>query len=205
MADANESFFGRLRALVNEARDAVGAAGKVDDPREFRFDIEFSDRRYALQGYPDQQRVFVGQYLGDRGVVWFDELRFDELHHGWHNGGRPAFDFMRELAHKPTLSNEEIDQARRERPQSSLKETPTSVERRTPSPAGRPAAARRSAERGPTAKPATEARWWTVAKTVYQTYRSARAHMPHPLRTLRSAAGRIIRGTKTRAPTTKRH
>lgn len=194
--DAHESFFGHFTDLVKEARDAVGDAGKVDDPREFRFDIEFHDRRYALQGYPgQQQRVFVGQYLGDRGVVWFDELRFDELSHGWRNGGRPAYDFVRDLTAKRSLSNEEIDQARRERPQSSLKETPTSVERRAAGRAGQGAApGRRAAERGQTAKPVSEARWWTLAKTVYQTYRSAQAHMPHPLRTLRRTAGRFLRG-----------
>lgn len=188
----NESFFGHLRQLVNESRDAVGESGKVDDPREFRFDIEFPDRRYALQGYPDQQRVFVGQYLGDRGVVWFEELRFDEVSHGWRNGGRPAYDFVRALVTKPTLSNAEIDQARRERPQSSRKETPTSVEQRAQRP--RPRAERSAPGRGATAKPVTEARWWTVAKTIYRTYRSAQAHMPHPLRTIRRTAGRLLRG-----------
>lgn len=195
--DPHESFFGHFKALVKEARDAVGEAGTVDDPREFRFDIEFPDRRYALQGYPGEQRVFVGQYLGDRGVVWFEELRFDAVSHGWRNGGRPAFDFVRGLTGKPTLSNAEIDQARRERPQSSLKETPTSVEQRAPQApqARRPARPARPAPgRGTTAKPVTEARWWTVAKTVYRTYRSAQAHMPHPLRTLRRTAGRLLRG-----------
>lgn len=196
--NAHESFFGHFTALVKEARDAVGDAGKVDDPREFRFDIEFADRRYAMQGYPDQQRVFVGQYLGDRGVVWFDELRFDELSHGWRNGGLPAYDFVRGLTTKSSLSTAEIDAARRARAQSSLKETPTSVERRAEASAGRRAAARRAperrgAERSQSAKPVSEARWWTLAKTVYQTYRSAQAHMPHPLRSIRRTAGRILR------------
>ena len=40
---------------------------KVDEPLEYRFDVEFSGRRYAVQGYPQEQRIFIGQYLGDRG------------------------------------------------------------------------------------------------------------------------------------------
>lgn len=179
----HESYFGHFTALRNEARDAVGGAGRVDEPREWRFDVEFEGRRYAVQAYPNPQRVFVGQYLGDHGVVWFDELRYDELHHGWRSGERPAFDLFQGLAAKPSLAHEDIEAAAA-RPQSAAKASPTSVEARE-----------REQARGHErlrARP-EGARWWRVLKLAYRSYRAARAHMPHPLQQARQAAGRVLR------------
>lgn len=128
MENAAESFFARFRGLDEEARNALAGNAKVDAPYEYRFDIEFADRRYAVQGYPHDQRVFVGQYLGRRGVVWFDELRWDEPQHGWRTGDRAAWDFFAGLRDRPSLSHPEAEALARERAQSGSKESPTSTE-----------------------------------------------------------------------------
>lgn len=128
MENAAESFFARFRGLDEEARNALAGNAKVDAPYEYRFDIEFADRRYAVQGYPQDQRVFVGQYLGDRGVVWFDELHWDEPQHGWRTGDRAAWDFFASLRDRPSLSHPEAEALARERAQSGSKESPTSTE-----------------------------------------------------------------------------
>lgn len=92
-----EGFYERFRHLVREFRDAIGSAGVVEEPREYRFEVVFPDRRYALQAFPDENRVFVGEEVGDYGVVWFDELRYDELHHGWRASDRSAWDLAQSI------------------------------------------------------------------------------------------------------------
>ncbi len=122
------SFYSIFRDLHRETSDSIGGEGKVDQPREYRFDIEFPERRYAYQGYPTENRIFVGQYLGDRGVIWFDEIRYDALHHGWRAGELSAWDFAKSLLDKRSLTYDDSIEKVRQVPQSSHKESPTSLE-----------------------------------------------------------------------------
>lgn len=194
----NESFFGYLNALVREARDALGGDADVHEPREYRFDIEFPDRRYAFQGYPEEHRIFVGQYLGDRGVVWFDELRFDDTHHGWRSSRDSAFDFFRSLVNKKTLTHADAERAAAEAPQSGEKESPTSIEasvaahQRAEAQAGEPAREREQQATGEALHP-DEERFVRLARRAYRTVRTVRTRFPSPWGFAKRTAGRILR------------
>jgi hypothetical protein len=196
----NESFFGYLNGLVQEARDALGDEAKVHDPREYRFDIEFSDRRYALQGYPEEQRIFVGQYLGDRGVVWFDELRFDDTRHGWRSSRESATDFFRALVRKPTLTHADAERAAAEKPQSGEKESPTSVEASVAAHQRAEQAQQREAAAEETL-PETlqgvlesgEEKFVQLARRAYRSVQSARTQLRTPWSAAKRTANRLLR------------
>lgn len=188
----NESFFGYLNALVKEARDALGNDAKVDDPLEYRFDIEFPNRRYAFQAYPEEHRIFVGQYLGASGVVWFDELRFDDVHHGWRSANDSAFDFFRSLVNKPTLTTGDIERAAAETPQSGPKESPTSVEQHEELHGERQAAGRPAPRSAQPAAEAGEESLAALARSAYHTVRSVRRRIPSPWSVAKRTASKLI-------------
>lgn len=100
----DESVYERFRKLNREVREALQADGEVTLPREYHFEAHLKDRNYDFQASPDGTRIFVGEELGDRGVVWFDELRFDELQNGWRAQNVSAWDLARSLVDKPTLA-----------------------------------------------------------------------------------------------------
>lgn len=110
----NENFFGRLRELVEESRDALGPTGTVKDPLEYRFEVYLGDRRFAFQGLPAEGKVLVGEEAGDRGVAWFEELLYDEASSGWGTVRESAWDFVAGLSDLPAMTASSAEATRAE-------------------------------------------------------------------------------------------
>ncbi len=96
-----ENFYRRFRRLREECRDAIGNEGIVEEAHEYRFDIDIGDRRFAFQALPQEDRVLVGEEIGNRGVEWFEELVWDEVYPGWRTSDRTAWELAATLAERP--------------------------------------------------------------------------------------------------------
>ncbi len=105
----DQAFYQEFRRLVGECREAVGDQADVEDPKEFRFEMRAGDRTYAFQLDDDARLVHVGELTGDRGVAWFEDIRYEEGYEGgvWRVGERSAGEFARELLEQPPHAGEE--------------------------------------------------------------------------------------------------